>query len=480
VDRPPTKAEINVHDSLDEQWAVKHMLGATREQAQAEFERSIHHWGESLMHIGPVACAYYGLAAIDAAWNCAQDGDEGSALDYLLMVLKLRYESCSWDVGEQPGFTDAVLALCERVEAEYDTLNIDEGWQGGIRSGYRDLYEKLGGQPISEPEPSPELAPGLPTVAEINVSDTFDERAAVRTFLGLTFADAEALFLKDSVVARSSLIHMGPKAFAFYLPAAIAAAKSPQAKGITQTPASELLFQLRFRAQRGWELQQMLPLTLDEGMQERLADVIELCKFAEAQPPFVPPYAHEIPEGSSFPEADPDDPDYDAMFRLMLEQVRDRLPRPARLADGTTPEFPTNTLSDDALVFLPAVAPKKRAEFLKWYSEVTQWEPNRGYEDPAVCDAPLRAWLDDMVAEIAPIAGSLRRPESDITRKADYCCAPNFIYFTASPRDPAPVWNLALDLAGRHKLGVFLISNKPGEIYLPDGKGGLNLASQRS
>lgn len=459
----PTEAEINVHDTLDEKWAVEHLLGRTAAEFQKEFEENYLSRGEDLMHIGPVACAYYGRAAIDAAWNCARDEGECDALGYVASVLKLRFEYSAWDVGDQAGFTDVVISLCERVEDEYESFGIDEGSHENIRLRFRDLHEKLGGRKAEPLVPLAPIAAGLPTESEMNINDSFDEREALRTFRGLSLEEVHELFARDAWRVASQLAELGPIAFAYYLPAAIAGARSPAAEGLADTPSSALFLPLRDRAEQEYSLHQMLPLRLDAGMLERLPELLELFEFLEHEPPF----------------DDDDRTEFYRMFRRQLEQVRDRLPRPAMLADGTEPKFETLEMSADAMVFLPEAAPAEREEFLQWYTNATDWKAGRGYEDPDVCDPRLRAWLDEMLLEIAPFAGPLARTEDDETRQADFCCDQAFIYFTASCHDPIPVWELADSLAAKHGLGVFWVGCDAGEVCLPDDAGGLSVAHRR-
>jgi len=67
----------------------------------------------------------------------------------------------------------------------------------------------------------------LPTEAEINVYDSLDERAAVLVFYGKTLEEAEELFRENSLRYQEGLMWMGPKAFDYYMDAAINYVKSP-------------------------------------------------------------------------------------------------------------------------------------------------------------------------------------------------------------------------------------------------------------
>ena len=139
----PTEEQINVDDSIDARWAVQHFLGRTADEMRQEFEGDFGHWVESLMFIGPVACAYYGRAAIDVAHRClSQDELEATDCDdvlrYLLAVFEARRSDWNWDVGRQHGFTHAVVSLCLRVERDCDPRAHSD-----LRRSYRRLREKL-------------------------------------------------------------------------------------------------------------------------------------------------------------------------------------------------------------------------------------------------------------------------------------------------------------------------------------------------
>lgn len=61
----------------------------------------------------------------------------------------------------------------------------------------------------------------LPTENEINAFDTLDERSAVENFLGKDLEQARALFRENFLRYQEDLMFMGPKAFQFYVRAAI-------------------------------------------------------------------------------------------------------------------------------------------------------------------------------------------------------------------------------------------------------------------
>lgn len=63
--RLPTASDINVHDSLDEQYAAKHFSGKDLQQAQLLFQENFLSYQEDLLWMGPKAFCFYVQAAID-------------------------------------------------------------------------------------------------------------------------------------------------------------------------------------------------------------------------------------------------------------------------------------------------------------------------------------------------------------------------------------------------------------------------------
>jgi hypothetical protein len=61
----------------------------------------------------------------------------------------------------------------------------------------------------------------IPTAEEINVYDSLDERNAVEHFLGKSISEAELLFRNHANFHAEDLMWMGPKAFNYYILAAI-------------------------------------------------------------------------------------------------------------------------------------------------------------------------------------------------------------------------------------------------------------------
>ena len=88
-----------------------------------------------------------------------------------------------------------------------------------------------------------------PTQAEINVYDSLDERAACDHFLGKTLDEAEALFAENALYYQEDLMWMGPKAFRFYVFAAIRCIETTQNPEMVSGLAGVLEFRLEYERQ---------------------------------------------------------------------------------------------------------------------------------------------------------------------------------------------------------------------------------------
>lgn len=89
----------------------------------------------------------------------------------------------------------------------------------------------------------------LPTKQDINIHDSLDERTAAEHFLNKTLAQAEAMFLENSLEYQEDLMWMGPKALGFYLPAVLGYLQSDASTGDAQL-ISSLEAMLEFRLEQ--------------------------------------------------------------------------------------------------------------------------------------------------------------------------------------------------------------------------------------
>jgi hypothetical protein len=75
------------------------------------------------------------------------------------------------------------------------------------------------------------MSDSLPTLTDINVYDSLDERSAVEHFLGKDVKQAEALFYDNFLYYQEDLMSMGPRAFCYYVEAALAYLLGPASNG---------------------------------------------------------------------------------------------------------------------------------------------------------------------------------------------------------------------------------------------------------
>lgn len=85
---------------------------------------------------------------------------------------------------------------------------------------------------------APDEESALPTRDDINVFDTLDERSACEHFLGKNLEEAEALFRSGFGHYCEDLMWMGPRAFRYYVQAAIRYLRSEHALGDSDAAAS--------------------------------------------------------------------------------------------------------------------------------------------------------------------------------------------------------------------------------------------------
>ena len=130
-------------------------------------------------------------------------------------------------------------------------------------------------------------------------------------------------------------------------------------------------------------------------------------------------------------------------------------------------------MSYDLMVFEPSAAPRKRAEFMEWYSEQTEWNEDHTYNDPVVTSPNLRAWFMEMIQEFPPMNGPLSGRElleQDLAKETDYCIGKNVIYCAFARSFEGRAFGLMFELAKKHGVGFYDVSGD-GDVWLPvDGE----------
>lgn len=135
----PTESQISVYDSLDEQWAVKHFLGKSLEEAEALFRQNFLYYQEALMWMGPVAFAYYVKAAIRYLLGDDSDGDADAANTFHGLIrfrLDLEPESIR---PVRPLLHSALIGIISK----FDRFGCEPGIYGNLPNAYKILLEEL-------------------------------------------------------------------------------------------------------------------------------------------------------------------------------------------------------------------------------------------------------------------------------------------------------------------------------------------------
>jgi hypothetical protein len=138
-------------------------------------------------------------------------------------------------------------------------------------------------------------------------------------------------------------------------------------------------------------------------------------------------------------------------------------------------------MSYDLMVFAPEVAPKGDAAFLDWYRVQTRWGEGHSYHDPEVSTPNLRAWFTEMIQKYPSMNGPLAPqplPEDD-PRLTDYSVGREIIYAAFAWSVAEDAYKTMFTLAAKHNVGFFNVSSDKGEVWRPNGKGGLELESRR-
>lgn len=131
------------------------------------------------------------------------------------------------------------------------------------------------------------------------------------------------------------------------------------------------------------------------------------------------------------------------------------------------------------MVFAPDAAPDgaraKRAAFLDWYDDQTDWRDDLDYDDPGAATPALQAFYAELAVEFPPAPSSDAETEPD--SGTEYTIAPALIYMSFYDWDKIDQAHAAVSrLAAKHALGFFDVSSDLAEVWLPDKKGGLRIA----
>lgn len=125
------------------------------------------------------------------------------------------------------------------------------------------------------------------------------------------------------------------------------------------------------------------------------------------------------------------------------------------------------------MVFDVAAAPTtSQDEFLAWFGAQTAWSEEHSYNDPRVTTPELQAWFWKMIEYFPPMNGPHADDNNvDDPRVTDYSIGRAVIYaaFAWSEAEAAGEW--AVSVASQTGVGFYRVSEDPGYVWAPDGKG---------
>lgn len=134
-------------------------------------------------------------------------------------------------------------------------------------------------------------------------------------------------------------------------------------------------------------------------------------------------------------------------------------------------------MSYDLMVFDPNKAPKVRKDFYTWFDKQTLWAEDHDYQHSHVASPALQNWLSEMKQTFPPMNGddapdddALANDENLEAHLTDYAIGHDMIYACFAWSVAEEAYELTLNLAKKHGVGFFDISNDDGVILLPDGK----------
>ncbi len=130
------------------------------------------------------------------------------------------------------------------------------------------------------------------------------------------------------------------------------------------------------------------------------------------------------------------------------------------------------------MVFAPEAAPKDREAFMEWYDAQSEWEEEHSYDNPDVSAPALRAWFLEMNRTYPAMNGpfSLEDLPDDDESVTDYSIGRSVICAAFAWSKAEQAYEATISLAARHGVGFYNVSSEHGEVWLPDGNGGLVLA----
>ena len=124
-------------------------------------------------------------------------------------------------------------------------------------------------------------------------------------------------------------------------------------------------------------------------------------------------------------------------------------------------------MSYDFMVFDASAAPHERKEFMRWFREQTQWKEKHDYLNHSVTTPGLKNWYFDLIKAFPPMNGPLASEEENNAKITGYSVGKHMIYASFSLSEYEEAYALVRRMAMKHALGLFDVSAKEGELFIP-------------
>lgn len=124
-------------------------------------------------------------------------------------------------------------------------------------------------------------------------------------------------------------------------------------------------------------------------------------------------------------------------------------------------------MSYDLMVFESTSAPKVRSDFMVWYAQQVKWSEDHNYQDHSVSSPALQSWFEEMILYFPPMNGPLASDDPDNSKVTDYSIGHHIIYSAFAWSVIEEAYFKMRELAIKHSVGFFDVSDKNGEILFP-------------
>jgi hypothetical protein len=135
----PLHDTINVHDSVDERWAVRNLLGRTLGEVEASYREHFFSCTEDLMVMGPEAFCFYIDAAISYLKSAAAFGDSDGLNGFVGAVS----HRLKWDRSAISPAISRLSDACDYLLEHLDRYDLTPGIYDHVPGDLRALRQTL-------------------------------------------------------------------------------------------------------------------------------------------------------------------------------------------------------------------------------------------------------------------------------------------------------------------------------------------------